>query len=349
MTQQVNRVALRPRQLKAALAAMIPARKPLLIVGSPGIGKTEVVEQATREAGADMIISHPVVSDPTDAKGLPWPDRKAGKATFLPFGELAQALEATKPTVWFLDDLGQASPAVQASFMQLILARRINGHKLSDHVTFVAATNKRTDRAGVQGILEPVKSRFASIVELEVDVEDWAQWAIDHNQPPELLAFIRLRRDLLHQFNPTQDLKNSPCPRTWANAGAITQLRLPQDIELALIQGAVGEGAAAEFVGFMRVWREMPSLDGILMDPKNGKIPKNSAARFAVMTGLASKVTKANFPRIAVYAERVLNEGAGEFAALLINDCFQRDNSIADTNAYISLSAGELGDMLLGK
>ena len=66
----------------------------------------------------------------------------------------------------FLDDLGQAPMSVQAAAMQLILARRINGFKISDKVIFMAATNRREDKAGVTGILEPVKSRFAWIVEL---------------------------------------------------------------------------------------------------------------------------------------------------------------------------------------
>ena len=166
-----------PKQLTALLAAMIPARLPLLITGAPGVGKSDIIAQATAQSQADLLISHPAVADPTDAKGLPWPKAGENEATFLPFGELASAIKATKPTVWLLDDLGQATPAVQASFMQLILARRVNGHILPDHVTFVAATNRRSDRAGVAGILEPVKSRFACIVELEPTIDDWSQWA----------------------------------------------------------------------------------------------------------------------------------------------------------------------------
>src|ERR1700733_3892079 len=112
-----------PKQLAELLAAMIPARLPLLITGAPGIGKSDIIGQAAHAAQADLLISHPAVADPTDAKGLPWPKTGTDEATFLPFGELAHAIKSTRPTVWLLDDLGQATPAVQASFMQLILAR----------------------------------------------------------------------------------------------------------------------------------------------------------------------------------------------------------------------------------
>src|SRR5882724_6653229 len=102
-----------PSNLLVFLAKAIAARLPILITGAPGIGKSDLVAQAAETNGADLILSHPAVSDPTDAKGLPWV--VDGAATFLPFGELQRALAADKPTVWFLDDLGQASPAVQAS------------------------------------------------------------------------------------------------------------------------------------------------------------------------------------------------------------------------------------------
>jgi len=175
-----------PKQLKELLGATFTARESVLITGAPGIGKSQIVEQAAKDAGADLILSHPAVADPTDFKGLPWPDKDAASASFLPFGDFHRALSATVPTVWFLDDLGQASPSVQAAAMQLLLARRVNGHVLPDCITFVAATNRRTDRAGVSGILEPVKSRFVTIVELEATLEDWCSWAIDNNVPPKL-------------------------------------------------------------------------------------------------------------------------------------------------------------------
>jgi hypothetical protein len=55
----------------------------------------------------------------------------------------------------------------------------------------------REDRAGVSGILEPVKSRFTTIIEMEPDVDDWTNWATSNNIRPEIIAFIRIRRKLL--------------------------------------------------------------------------------------------------------------------------------------------------------
>ena len=304
---------------------------------------------AAAESGAELILSHPVVSDPTDAKGLPWIAADKKSATFLPFGEMQRAINAKRPTVWFLDDLGQASPAVQASFMQLILARRVNGHALPDCVTFVAATNRRTDRAGVQGILEPVKSRFASIVELEANLDDWCNWAIGKQLPIEIIAFLRFRPDLLHAFNPSADLVNSPSPRTWHNAAKLLTLKLEPSLEFAAIKGAVGEGAAAELTAFLQIFRELPSLDAILLDPANAAIPQKPASLFAVATGLASKATEANFSRIATYAERLTQAKHGEFAVLMLRDCLRRAPKLMQTSDFTKLAAGETGKLFSGR
>jgi hypothetical protein len=164
-------------------------RRQVLVKGPPGGGKSDIVSQAVQEVQADFLIEHPAVADPTDYKGMP-AVLANGTAEFLPFGDLNRLIQAQRPLVCFLDDIGQAAPAVQAALMQLLLARRVNGHKISDHIVFCGATNDTKHTAGVAGMLEPVKSRWHSIVELEVSVDDWCAWALANNMPPELIAFI---------------------------------------------------------------------------------------------------------------------------------------------------------------
>lgn len=332
-------------ELFVFLSSAIRECLPVLISGAPGVGKSDVVDQAARSAGADVILSHPAVSDPTDAKGLPWVVN--GAATFLPFGELHRAINATQKTVWFLDDLGQATPAVQASFMQLLLARRVNGHAISDHVTFVAATNRRIDRAGVSGILEPVKSRFVSIVELAPDVDSWCAWALDHDVPAELLAFIRFKPDLLCAFTASNDLTNSPVPRTWAHAAKILKMQLPSAIQHKALAGAIGDGAATELLAFLRLYAQLPSIDQILLTPTTAPIPTSPASLYAVASALAYRANKNNFDRIAQYATRLM-DGHGEFAALCIRDCVRRQPDVTQTTAYVRLAVGDFGQLISG-
>lgn len=341
-------VTIRPGQLARILAGAIQTGHPVLITGAPGIGKSDITYQACVKAGVDMILSHPSVSDPTDAKGLPWPCHDGERAMFLPFGDLEAAIHATKPTVWFLDDLGQATPAVQASYMQLTLARRINGNQLPPYVTFVAATNRRTDRAGVSGILEPVKSRF-TIYELATNLEDWVEWAVPTGIHPHVLGFLRFRPDLLHAFTPTADMENSPNPRTWAKLSMWLTAGIHPDDELATCAGNVGQGAASEFVAFLRVARDVPDLDSVIEHPDKAPIPVQPNSLYALTAALAYRVTIKNFPKVYCYAERLLENKRAEFGVLLIRDAYRREPAIKATPTFAKIYSSELGALIIGK
>ena len=341
---------MRPTQLAQFLRAAIRAKHNILITSGPGIGKSSIVEQAAAAEDADLILSHPAVADPTDAKGLPWVSPDAQSATFLPFGDLAKAMKAEKPTVWFLDDFGQAMAATQSSFMQLLLAREVNGRRISDHVMFIAATNRRTDRANVQGVLEPVKSRFVSIVELTADLDDWTNWAYAHNIPAEIVAFLRFKTELLSACAPSADLTHSPTPRTGSNVAKLMALGLPTDLQYEAIKGAVGEGAAGEFMAFLRLWAEMPNIDAILFDPSKGKIPEQPATLYAVVTALALRTDETTFARIGQYAERLAAASKGEVAALLVRDAIRHgDAKLQQSAAFAKLRVCPLGLLVTGR
>lgn len=301
--------------LISLLKTTIPAKLPVLIKGAPGIGKTDCVHTAADECGADVIVSHPVVNDPTDYKGLPAVVK--GKADFLPYGDLEATINATKPTIFFMDDLGQAPAVVQAAAMQLILARRINGHAVSPHVVFVAATNRREDRAGVTGILEPVKSRFATIVELELDVEGWCTWALANEVPPEVVAFVRyLPKPMLDPGKPTNDLVNRASPRTVTHLGKLYTAGI-RDAEV--LGGAAGEGFATEFIAYSRVFAQLPSIESILRDPEGASIPREASALYAVVTAVGARVNKDTAGKILKYLGRLPEE----FSVLGVRDALR--------------------------
>lgn len=336
--------------LKTLLSSTIAARLPVLIIGAPGIGKSDCVMQAAKESGCDIIVSHPVVSDPTDAKGLPWPDAANGEAKFLPFGDLAYILKSTSPLVVLLDDLGQSPPAVQASWMMPILARKTHsGHPIPDHVCFISCSNRRQDRAGVSGILEPVKSRFAAIVELEAHIDDWCTWAFTTDYvPAELVAFLRNKPDLLHDFKPSAEITNTPSPRTWANLAKLQKLGLPENIQFTAFAGAVGEGAATEYSTFLKMCRSLVNIDSILLNPDTADIPVKPDALYAVATGLAYRANPQVFGRITTYCNRLVDAGKGEFATLCIRDSAKRLPELTATAEWTKCMSSPLGKLIMG-
>jgi hypothetical protein len=328
-----EKLKMKPRDLSQLLCRTIAARMPVLIKGAPGIGKTDIVTGACKKACAELIVSHPVVDEPIDYKGLP--HIIDGHAEFLPFGSLHQLIEAKQPTVYFMDDLGQAPPSVQAAAMQLILARRINGHRVSEEVTFIAATNRKQDKAAVSGILEPVKSRFATIVELEPDIDDWVKWAGKQGLPAELIAFIRFRPNLLFEFAPSVDITNSPCPRTVHNVAKLMALALPAELEFEAYAGAAGQGFAAELLGFLQIYRSLPDPKLILIDPHGASVPKDPATLYAVCSALARMSMPDNMDALVTYANRLPDE----FSVLLVTDCERQNPAIVNTRAYVQWAA----------
>ncbi len=315
-----------PKELKKVLLKTISVGLPVLIKGAPGIGKSDIVAQVAKQLKMNLIISHPVVSDPTDFKGLP--GIVDGKAEFLPFGDLRRLIEAKKPTIAFLDDLGQAPAVVQAAAMQLILARRVNGHEISDKVVFIAATNRRQDRAGVTGILEPVKSRFATIIELEANPNDWIEWAFKNDVPTELIGFINFRPALLNTEEATAEIVNHPCPRTIAYCGKLLKAGLTS---IEVFAGAVGPGCAAELVGFLQVYKDLPDIEDILLNPKKAKMPTEPAALYATVAALVEKATKTNADKIFKYSKRLPTD----FSVLLVRDMIRREPKIQNTKGFI--------------
>lgn len=317
-----------PSKLHGLLVSAINHNRRVLIKGKPGIGKSDIVGQVCAEVGADLQISHPAISDPTDYKGMPALTGN-GTAHFLPFGDLQTLIDAKKLTVAFLDDIGQAAPAVQAALMQLVLARRVNGHCLSPHVVFVGATNDTTHMSAVSGMIEPLKSRWDTIVELEVSIDDWSNWALDNAMPAELIAFLRFRPALLSDFKPTKELRNSPSPRGWASVGNWLS---DGTKDLEVFTGAVGEGAAVEFCSFLDMYTSLPSLDAILLDPRNADVPAKPAALFAVASGLARKATTANLERITAYTARLPKE----FDVMCVRDAVRTVKGLTSCPAFVS-------------
>lgn len=316
-----------PKQLLSFATQAIENSWPFLVVGATGIGKTDIIHSAADAADVECMVSHPVISDPTDYKGLPGVVN--GQAEFLPYGDLRRMIEATEPLFVFFDDLGQAADAVQKPLMQILRARRIGDRKISDYVRFGAATNRRQDKAGVTSILEPVKSRFATIVELVVTTEEWCHWALENDLPMEVVAFNRFRPGLMMDPGaPTNDIVNRPSPRTVANMAMLFAAGIT---DLEILGGSVGVGYATEFVGFTKVFQELPTTDEVKKDPKGAKVPTNPAALYAITTALAASATVHDAGKCITYFNRL----ADVFNIMGVRDLYRANPKIAQTREFV--------------
>jgi hypothetical protein len=304
-----------------------------------------LVEGLSSEIGYRLVVSHPVISESIDYKGMPSISRENGVslAEWIPYGDIRTLIETKEPTIWLIDDLGQAPLSVQAALMQWIHkgSRTLNGQKLSDTVSIVACTNRRQDRAGVSGFLEPVKSRFVTIVELDVDHDEWAEWAMARGITQTLIAFLLYRPELLSKPDPNPDLRQSPSPRGWESVAELQAALedLPRHILLEAMTGAVGEGPAAEYDGFLRVFHNLPDFDEILRNPKRARVPEEAQTLYALCGMLAMDVRIDTMDKVVTYAERL----AVEFQVVLAKFMERLNPDVIETRAYVRWATSDLG------
>jgi hypothetical protein len=327
----------------------IQANHNLMFTGAPGIGKTALIKMIAKQISYQLVIFHPVISDPCDFKGLPWIFKdENGKehCVFVPFDQLEALIKATSPTICFLDDLGQAPEAVQAAAMQLLHGGTLNGKRISKHVTFVACTNRKQDRAGVSGILEPVKSRFHGIFELVPEIEPFIQHLIKEKHSPTLVAFMRHRPNWLaggdDGWKPAADIVNQACPRTIEHLGDCVKLGFDKITSATVYAGAVGKAMGNEFFAFEQLATRLPDIDVVLANPLGAEAPKDTEAAYAMIGALHSRMDRGNLDNIYKYIGAHFTK---ELQAVFHWDVEGYNKNLIQHAAYIKWAADN-GNML---
>jgi len=297
------KLTMKPKELYETLLVAARNRLPAMIKGATGLGKTDICGQVAEALGMDFIPVIPCIMDPTDPKGVI--GKTNGHYEWMLVGDSRRIVEAKKPTLVIIDDVIQAAPSIQAAIMQWPLLRRIGEHPIPDCVTMFAATNRREDKAGGMGIIEPLKTRFNMILELEADANEWIEWAYAHNMPAVVIAYVYFRPDAIHDKTATLDLVNHSCPRTLAKLGENYNAGLTS---LKVCAGTIGEGRAKEFKAFEKTFLDLPNITDCLVNPDTAKVPTEISAKCAICTALAERVTKQNFANVSKYGQRLGNE-----------------------------------------
>lgn len=329
---------MRPSQIATALNYLIDANQPVMLHGSPGVGKSDVVRQIAKQRGIELIDLRLSQLDPVDLRGVPSVDTKKRVTLW----NTPNFLPTDGKGILFLDEINSAAQATQAAAYQLVLDRKLGDYVMPPGWAIIAAGNRATDRAIVNQMSTALKNRFTHL-NYEVNNDDWCDWALRNNIAVEVLGFIRFRPMLLNEFEQrnaskeekerVQRLKDAQAfatPRSWEFLSKVVQQKPSSDVEYELYTGVVGEGAAAEFMGYLKYYRDLPNLDALLMNPGAAKVPEEPATLYALATGLATKATQDNMERVVKYALRM----PAEFQVLLMKDAIIRDSELTQTKSF---------------
>lgn len=293
---------MKPSQVKKSLKHLISRKRPVFIWGPPGGGKSEVVGQVCAEEKLVLRDVRLNLLDPVDLKGFPevTGTGAARRMSFIP----PSFLPTKGKGVLFLDEMNSAPRAVQAAAYQLILDRKIGDYELPAGWTVVAAGNRAGDRAVVNDMPSPLANRLVHI-DFVTDPDDWQAWAINNGVSDITRGFIKFRPNLLHAFNPTANARAFPTPRSWRFVDDSFNSGLDADTEYELIKGTVGEGAAAEFLAFAKLARDLPTFEEVMLNPDGASLPKEPASMYAICTMLDKKATNNNLGNLLNYMKRM--------------------------------------------
>ena len=111
-------------------------------------------------------------------------------------------------------------------------------------------------------------------------------------------------RALQHTPATTSDENAWPTPRSWEMASSVLSsiarrrqsvlLSGTNEFETQLVDGAVGSAASAELTAFLRLFRELPSIDEVLLTPDTAPVPTETSAQIAVATALGRVMSDAS-------------------------------------------------------
>lgn len=316
-----------------------------ILVSPPAMAKTSLIHYAADTCGFDLVVTAAGTRERVDFSGAMIPSVTDGYAKELLLETMYRLVNAKKPTVWFLDDLGNAMVDVQAAIKSQITRGGIIAE--NPNIFVCAATNRPKDRTGVQALHESLRSEFrlgfamptpdmhkdtsgaTFLGDWKMFVEGWCDWAWSYGAAPEIIAWhrnaaFRMGGDdgrtgsSLYNWQPNVDpAARMPDCRTWQSVIDMWKAGIRDTMS---ISAAIGKSAAVEFKAFTQLTHKLPAIDQIRMDPEGAPVPEDPAALYLISAILAGAVTEDWVDELTIYMKRMDRV----YQALLMRDVFKK-------------------------
>lgn len=321
-----------------AIAVAVQANVPVLTTGGPGVGKTSGLVALGRQLNLHPEIVIASLREPADFAGLPV---ITDDGVILAAPSWAKRLVKATEGLLFIDEISTAPPAVQAALLRVILDRVVGDLPLPEGIRVVAAMNPPDQAAGGWELSMPLANRFCHIP-WSLNVAEWVEgmqqgfpdvtfprlpdgWESSIREANLMVSsFIQHKQTLLYACpkNDSEGGKPWPSPRSWTMAARLSAAcqasNAGQDIELPLIAGCIGDGAALEYLN----WRntlDLQNPEDLLRDPTMFVVPERGDKVYTVLASVASAavndMTKPRFVNAWAIFKMAADAGKKDMAA----------------------------------
>lgn len=206
---------------------MIPPlrQRPILLMGPPGIGKTQVMEQVARECGISLVSYTITHHTRQSAVGLPFIEKKmyGGReysVTEYTMSEIiASVYEKMEKTgiregILFIDEINCVSETLAPMMLQFLQCKTFGNQRLPEGWLIVAAGNPPEYNKSVRDFDVVTLDRIKKI-DVEENYEVWKEYAYHAEIHPAILSYLELKKENFYRIETTVDGKAFATARGW--------------------------------------------------------------------------------------------------------------------------------------
>lgn len=271
----------------------IPAlrQRPILLIGPPGIGKTQIMEQIARECQIGLVAYTITHHTRQSAVGLPFIKNKVyeGKSCSVTeytmseiIASVYQNMEETgcKEGILFIDEINCVSETLAPTMLQFLQCKTFGNQAIPKGWIIVAAGNSPEYNKSVREF-DMVTLDRVRCIEVEADYQVWKDYAKEQHVHSALLSYLELRQKNFYRIEADVDGMQYVTARGWEDFSSLLksyeELNIPVSKEIVyeyLHHKDVAEDVAA-YIDLYQKYQDDYGIEEILQ----GRIKPDIFAR----------------------------------------------------------------------
>ncbi|MDO4960492.1 MAG: AAA family ATPase [Eubacteriales bacterium] len=248
-------------------------RRPVLLMGPPGIGKTAIMEQIAKELKINLVSYTITHHTRQSAIGLPGIVHRSFDGVDYAVTEytmseiIASVYEqiersGVKEGILFLDEINCVSETLAPTMLQFLQYKTFGTHKVPDGFIIVTAGNPPEYNQSVREFDIVTLDRLRRI-DIDADYNAFREYAFRAKVHGSIMAYLEIRKDRFYKVEADTDRKRFVTARGWEDLSEAIKtyeaLKLPVSKEL-MSQYLQDEEIASDFAVYYELYRKYESF-----------------------------------------------------------------------------------------